>query len=144
MAGHHGFSGCSVWMLSLDLASAYFFTSFSMHSISWYTKGFTQVVIVWVFFFLVRKICPELTSVLIFLYFICEMPPQHGWWVEAAHAWDPDLQTAAAKAEQSTQNFNHSATGQPLFTQVLTQNFRVSVDWRGKSLWVGGLSLHSI
>ena len=29
------------------------------------------------FFFLVRKIVPELTSVPIFLYLVCEMPPQH-------------------------------------------------------------------
>ena len=28
--------------------------------------------------FLVRKIVPELTSVPIFLYFVCGMPPQHG------------------------------------------------------------------
>ena len=27
--------------------------------------------------FLVRKIVPELTSMLILLYFVCEMPPQH-------------------------------------------------------------------
>ena len=30
------------------------------------------------FAFLVRKIGPELTSVPIFLYFVCGMPPQHG------------------------------------------------------------------
>ena len=30
------------------------------------------------FFLLVKKIGPELTSVLIFLYFVCGMPPRHG------------------------------------------------------------------
>ena len=29
------------------------------------------------FFFFVRKISPELTSVPVFLYFVCGMPPQH-------------------------------------------------------------------
>ena len=28
-----------------------------------------------------REISPQLTSVSIFLYFVCELPPQHGWWV---------------------------------------------------------------
>ena len=32
-------------------------------------------------FFLLKKISPELTSVPIFLYFPCGLPPQHGWWV---------------------------------------------------------------
>ena len=30
------------------------------------------------FFFLVRKIVPELSWVPIFLYFVCRMQPQHG------------------------------------------------------------------
>ena len=51
------------------------------------------------FFFGVRKIPPELTSVPIFLYFVCGMPPQHGWWVEQVCARDPNLQTWAAKVK---------------------------------------------
>ena len=35
-------------------------------------------IILFVFLFFVRKIRPELTSVPIFLYFVCGMPPQHG------------------------------------------------------------------
>ena len=43
------------------------------------------------FFFLVKKIGPQLTSVPVFLYFVCGMPPRHGLMSGVlVHAWDPN------------------------------------------------------
>ena len=41
----------------------------------------------------VRKISAELISAPVFLYFVCGMPPQHGWWGIWVHAWDPNPRT---------------------------------------------------
>ena len=54
------------------------------YSYSYYGRFF-------LFFFSVRKILPELTSVLIFLYFVCWSPPQHGWQEGQVHTCKPGL-----------------------------------------------------
>ena len=51
-------------------------------------------------FFCLRKLSAELTSMPVLLYFVCGMPPRHGWWVEEVRAWDPNPQTRATKAER--------------------------------------------
>ena len=51
------------------------------------------------FSFCLRKISPELTSVPIFPYFVCGMPPQHGRWVEQVHTQDPNPWTWVAEVE---------------------------------------------
>ena len=38
----------------------------------------------------------------IFFYFVCGMPPQHGWWVEQVCTQDPNPGTQAAKVECGT------------------------------------------
>ena len=50
------------------------------------------------FFFLVRKIVPELTSVPIFLSFVCGTPPQHG--LRAACKSTPRIQTCEPPATE--------------------------------------------
>ena len=57
--------------------------------------------------FLLRKISPELTSMPIFLHFICSSPPQHGWWVAYVHVLDLNLWTWASKAKLT--ELNHYA-----------------------------------
>ena len=47
-----------------------------------------------------RKIGPELTSVPVVLYFICEMLPQHGLMSDVyVRTWDPNQEPQAAEAE---------------------------------------------
>ena len=59
--------------------------------------------------FLLRQICPELTSIPVFLYFVYRMPPQHAdeWCRSTPKIWtcEPGL------LKQGAQNFNHWATG---------------------------------
>ena len=61
------------------------------------------------FFLLLRKIVPELTSVSVFLYFVCGTPPQHGLmsnvWV---HTWDLNPQTPGSWSRAC--ELNHFAT----------------------------------
>ena len=57
-----------------------------------------------------RKIIPELTSVPIFLYFVCEMLPQYGM-MSGLH---PGLETANPRPpKQTTLELNHYSTGPP-------------------------------
>ena len=49
------------------------------------------------FYFLLRKISPELTSVPVFLHFIRGSPPPRGWWVVYVRAWHLNPQIQAAK-----------------------------------------------
>ena len=50
--------------------------------------------------FCLTKISPELTSVPVFLYFVCGMLPQHGWWavcrsapgIQTRESWAPELE----------------------------------------------------
>ena len=61
------------------------------------------------FLFLLRKICPELTSVPILLYFVCGLLPQHGrcQWYRSV----PENQTRPLK--QGTLNLTTRPLGQP-------------------------------
>ena len=62
------------------------------------------------FVFLVRKIVPELTSVTIFLYFVCGTPPQHSLMNRVkVHAPDPGPWTQDHQSRVC--ELNHSATG---------------------------------
>ena len=56
-----------------------------------------HMVVLVVIFFLVRKILLELTSVPIFLQFICGSLPQRGWRVVYVRAWDLNPGTRAAE-----------------------------------------------
>ena len=72
------------------------------------------------FFFLLRKIRPELTSVPIFLHFTLELPPQHGWeWCMSA----PGIRTYEPKPlKRSVSNSNTMPQGRPqvaLFKEML-------------------------
>ena len=60
------------------------------------------------FCFLVRKIRPELTSVPIFFYFVCEMPPQHGW-MSGVGPHPGSKPANPGPPKQSAWNFNHLA-----------------------------------
>ena len=72
-----------------------------------YSKLISKVTF---FFFCLRMMSPEPTSVPIFPYFfVCGTPPQHGRWVEWVHAQDGNLQTRPWK--QSMWKFNNSAMG---------------------------------
>ena len=72
----------------------------------------------WVgFFFLLRKISPELTSVPIFLHIVCGLLPQNGWWVVWLHSWALNPQTQANKMERT--KLNHHATGMAPGIQVI-------------------------
>ena len=53
------------------------------------------------FFFLLRKISPELTSLPIFLHFICGLLPQHGQQVVQVHASDLNLWPRPLKLSRS-------------------------------------------
>ena len=52
------------------------------------------------------KIGPKLTSMPVFLYFICGSSPQCGWQVVQVHTWDPNPQTWATKAEHTELNYH--------------------------------------
>ena len=75
----------------------------NLHALLPYSSGFP-------YFFLVRKIGPELTSVPIFLYFVCGTLPQHGlmssMWV---CTWDLNLPTPGHRSGAC--ELNHYTTG---------------------------------
>ena len=78
------------------------FPNFVYHSMSgpWF---------LFIFYVLLRKIGPELTSVLVFLYFIFGMPPQHGGeWRRSAPGIGTD---EPGWLKQCVGTFNHLAAG---------------------------------
>ena len=72
------------------------------------------------FFLLVRKVIPELTSVLIFFYFVRGMPPWHGLmsrvWVLAQ---DPGWEPQATKAEHMNLRRPHLVGPRDLFSSLV-------------------------
>ena len=61
------------------------------------------------FFFVVRNIVPELTSVPVFLYFVCGAPPQHSMMSSVQiRAWDPNPRTPGHQRTKG--KLHHQAT----------------------------------
>ena len=95
-------------------------------SLAWY--GFISISLFGitfsfsVFFFLLRKICPELTSMSIFLYFVCGLALQHGLVSRVSPAWgsEPRMPTAEVEPVNLT-------TGPQGWPQVLLFNCNKSL-----------------
>ena len=88
------FSSCSCHHLTNSFSPCSN-SSFFRHGI-WLIQPLFYFIL---FYFLLRKISPELTSVPVFLHFICGSLPEHGWWVVYVHVQNLNLWTQAAEAE---------------------------------------------
>ena len=72
---------------------------------------------------LARKIGPELTSVPIFLYFVCGSWPQHGLMSSACvHTQDLNLRTPGCQS--GAHQLNHHATGWPPFLKFFNSTHK--------------------